>query len=94
MGDNMRNEEIKVLIDLLGENEVVVYFVTKKGIGRTMYCTRDLQLIPENQQDGINDPKLNGDLIVAVYDFDNCDWRSFRKDAVFEYKVIAVDYDL
>lgn len=85
----MQNSEIKILADLLEENEVAVYFVTKKGIDRAMNCTRDLQLVPEDQQDGIDDPKLNGDSIIAVYDFDNSDWRSFRKDAVFGYKVIA-----
>lgn len=82
----MEITRINELITLLETEEVAVSFITKKGIARTMVCTRDLTRVPDDVKDGINDPKLNGDKIVAVYDFDNSAWRSFRKDAVTHFK--------
>jgi hypothetical protein len=81
----------KLIEDLNTADEVVVTFTTKKGLVRTMNCTTNEYNIPKEELDGRNDPKLNGEAIVAVYDYDNSAWRAFRKDAVISYKVITWD---
>lgn len=91
----LHKDNMKINIDdlntALETNDVVVKFKTKKGLERAMLCTRDLSVIPDNQHDGINDPVLNGDSIVAVYDYDNSAWRAFRKDAVTSYEIDVYD---
>jgi hypothetical protein len=73
------------LLDLLETfKNVYVTFRTKRGNERTMHCSRALEHVP---QEGKNDFRLNGPDIIAVYDYQNSAWRSFRKDSVlyFEY---------
>ena len=47
-----------------------------------MNCTRI------NDKPGIDNPKLNGLDIIAVFDHLVNEWRAFRKDSVIEFKVI------
>jgi hypothetical protein len=63
---------------------VFVTFRTKRGYERTMECSRSVHCVP---QDGKDDPKLNNDKIIAVYDYQNSAWRSFRKDSVLYFEV-------
>ena len=66
---------------------VMVTFVTAAGTERVMGCTRNLDAVPEEKREGINNKKLNGDHLVCVYDFQNSGWRSFRKDSVAGFYV-------
>ena len=66
---------------------VLVKYITKKFTHRLMDCTRCLDVLNEDIRDGINTPKLNGELIIAVYDWDNSDWRAFRSDSVISWRI-------
>jgi len=67
---------------------VEVCYHTKRGTNRVMRCSRRLDAVPLEQHSGINDPRLNGPDIICVYDFDNSDWRSFRKDSISTYTLL------
>lgn len=69
------------------KQHVFVKYITKKFTYRLMNCTRLLGVLPDDMKDGINIPKLNGELIIPVYDWDNRDWRSFRWDSVKEWRI-------
>ncbi len=71
---------------------VKVLFKTKMGKERMMFCTRYLSAIPEADHDGINDFRLNHESIIAVYDFQNSGWRSFRKDSVISFEATTEAY--
>lgn len=86
----MINEQlIESLLYALETNfEVDVTFTTKLGKTRVMRCSRYLPAIPEDQHEGEHDFRLNHESIIAVYDFQNSAWRSFRKDSVISFEVI------
>ena len=64
--------------------DVYVTFTTKRGTERTMHCSRKSDVVP---QEGRDDFRLNGPAIMAVYDYQNSAWRSFRKDSVISFEV-------
>lgn len=64
--------------------DVYVTFTTKRGTERTMHCSRKPDAVP---QEGRDDFRLNGPAIMAVYDYQNSAWRSFRKDSVISFEV-------
>lgn len=76
-----------LLNDLNDEDLVLVTFRTKAGYDRIMGCTKRLGAIPAESHDGRFDPKLNHESIICVYDFQNSDWRAFRKDSVISYTI-------
>lgn len=74
----------KHLLNLLEQREhVYITFLTKRNTEREMHCSRAISYVP---QDGKDDPKLNHESIIAVYDYQNSAWRSFRKDSVLYYE--------
>lgn len=86
----MNTPLIDSLITALENSQFVnVTFNTKAGHVRTMKCTRVLEYVPENERDGINNSKLNGPLIVCVWDYQNSAFRSFRKDSVISFEVVV-----
>lgn len=66
-------------------NHVEVVFTTKRGTIRAMDCSKN-NTVP---LEGRDEPKLIHPSIIAVYDYQNSAWRSFRKDSVISYKVIS-----
>jgi hypothetical protein len=64
--------------------DVYVTFTTKRGTERTMHCSRKSDDVPA---EGRDDFRLNGPDIIAVYDYQNTAWRSFRKDSVISFEV-------
>ena len=83
----MNNIDDKLLDDLNNNSTVCVDFVTKTGKTRRMLCTRLLSAIPVEQHNGIYDKRLNGKVIVAVYDLEIKEWRAFRWDSVIVWKI-------
>jgi hypothetical protein len=77
---------MKILLEKLENGTVVVKFITKKNIVRTMACTRSLSRIPDSQHEGVNTPVLNRPGIVCVYDLLIKDWRAFRLDSIISYE--------
>jgi len=66
-------------------SSVDVTFTTKRGSERVMRCSR----VPKDvDMTGRDDPKLNHPSIIAVYDYQNSAWRSFRKDSVISFEVV------
>ena len=74
------------VLDQFGPGKVLkVTFTKKDGSERVMVCTRDHELIPEDDlpkyvKEGTEPPKENVQ-ICNVYEIDN-GWRSFRYDSV------------
>lgn len=68
---------------LESQENVYVTFTTKRGVERTMHCSRASNVPIQ----GKDDPKLNHPSIIAVYDYQNSAWRSFRKDSVISFVV-------
>jgi hypothetical protein len=82
--DNL-NEEIKALIEK-SPKPVTVTFIKKDGTERTMKCTRNLKLIPEDKHPkGVK--KETGD-VLPVFDLDKNDWRSFDLNDVVDTAVV------
>lgn len=84
----MQKDRIKFLEQDLEKLILKVTFLTKAGHYREMRCTRNLNLIPISDRTGIDNPKLNGPLIICAYDYQNSDWRAFRKDMVTAVELI------
>jgi hypothetical protein len=77
---------MNLLLEKLENGTVVVKFTTKKGIVRSMACTRSPARIPTEQHPGVETPELNQPGIVCVYDLLIKDWRAFRMDSVISYE--------
>lgn len=75
--DMLNREE---LIHIIRQRETLVTFIKKNGDERVMRCTLCEDDIPEHRMPG-NISKISED-VIAVYDLDNKDWRSFRIDAI------------
>jgi hypothetical protein len=73
------------LKNLLHEREVVVEFVKKDGTMRKMTCTLSENKIPSEKMPK-NAEKTKNEEILAVFDVENQDWRSFRWDSVKNFK--------
>jgi len=90
----MNTEYIDKLLETLETNPLVsVVFTTKAGTERTMECSRLNLYVPEELYDGRFNFRLNGPDIICVFDYQNSDWRAFRKDSVISYKVLDWNED-
>ena len=86
-------KQLNNLMSALDHTDLVsVKFYTKKNKIRVMDCTRNLQSIPVEKQDGINTAKLQHHEVICVYDLLVGDWRSFRIDSVISYNDIMVTH--
>ena len=81
-------KNLMLLNALESHRTVAVQFRTKAGTVRNMACTRLLEAVPEEQQDGIYTTKLNGPDIVSVYDHLIKEWRAFRWDSVIAFEPV------
>ena len=68
--------------DYLSHGETITVTFTKKdGTERTMLCTRNMNLIPEEQHPkGTGKPKSQW--IITVFDLEKGEWRSFNESSV------------
>ena len=75
----------KWLTKLLAEYVVEVTFTKKDGTERVMNCTLHEDFLPETTGAG---RAVNED-VLAVFDTDVEDWRSFRWDSIKSIKVVV-----
>lgn len=71
----------KWLHDLLRSGNTKVTFVKKDGTEREMLCTLKENLIPEEMKPKGTGKEKNDD-VLAVFDVEKQEWRSFRYDSV------------
>ena len=80
----MSNVDFDTLKNLLHTNVVEVVFTKVNGEKRVMKCTLQESFLPEHN--GNSDRKKNEN-VLAVFDIDSNDWRSFRFDSVISYNI-------
>ena len=69
------------LVDLLHTNEISLTFTKKDGTDRVMNATLMESRVVKYQKKTEREKELNEE-IVAVFDLDKQEWRSFRLDSV------------
>lgn len=79
-----------LLETLLQEVAIVTFRKRTTGEIRTMPCTRNLNLVPEDMLPKGNDKQRNPD-IIKVYSLDRNNWRSFYKQDVIDIKKVNED---
>lgn len=87
--NNQNVEELRKehIANLLRRGIVNVLFLKKDGSKRNMVCTLKEEFIPtEKHPKGSN--KVENEEVVAVFDTEKNDWRSFRYDSVIQYYLI------
>jgi len=80
-------ERKSILLHLLHDNIVEVKFIKADGTDRTMMCTLKPGLIPEHKRyfkEEDDNRKDNPD-VIAVYDIEKEDWRSFKVKSVYSF---------
>ena len=78
----MNRKEMK---DALHQEICVVEFVKVNGDSRTMVCTLKESLLPENVN-VVVPHKQENEAVLAVWDIQAEDWRSFRIDSVKSFR--------
>jgi hypothetical protein len=79
------------LKEKLNSSICLVKFTKIDGSERIMRCTLREDLLP-NSDDVVSDKQIKrkiNEAVQAVFDLDNKDWRSFRKDSVIEFEVLS-----
>lgn len=72
----------KSVISRLQKGVVGVTFTKKDGTERTMMCTLDVGVIPNEFAPKGEDKRVKNDEALAVFDVEKEGWRSFRWDSV------------
>ena len=70
--------EVAELKEALRENIVSVLFEKKDGTERSMRCTLNSIVIPEDKRPKGTDERVANDSVLPVFDIDIMEWRSFR----------------
>ena len=85
---------VEMLTRYLYEGHVTVVFTKKDGSERTMTCTKQLALIPQEKHPkttvvnealvvtAIKTPREHDPELITVFDVEKQDWRSFRYTTV------------
>ena len=89
MSKSTTSPSIESLEELLKTTAVTVEFKkVSDGSIRTMICTKNFELIPEEDYPvQETSPAAKNDDIIRVYDMESMAWRSFRKDSVIKFDV-------
>jgi hypothetical protein len=77
----------EVILDALHTGICIVTFTKKNGDERVMSCTLNEEFLPEqiDLEEAIQKKVPNPD-VLAVWDTDIGEWRSFRWDSVKDFK--------
>ena len=83
---------------MLTEDILLVTFTKKNGDSREMYCTLQDEFIPEHKKyfSESNSKKQKILEVLAVFDMERADWRSFRMDAITAFEIVKeelLDFD-
>ena len=89
---------------MLAEDILLVTFTKKNGDSREMYCTLQDEFVPdhkkyfsENESSKRAAPSdAESPQVVAVYDMEKADWRSFRMDSITTFEIVreeTLDFD-
>jgi len=86
---------------LLAEDILLVTFTKKNGDLREMYCTLQDEFVPEHKKyfsDKITRREATsaGHEVLAVFDMEKADWRSFRMDSIAALEIVreeTLDFD-
>ena len=81
---------------MLTEDILLVTFTKKNGDLREMYCTLQDELIPEHKkyfsENEVGTRRalagVDSSQVVAVYDMEKADWRSFRIDSITAFEIV------
>jgi len=85
--DNFTNREY--LRQLLAHSTMRIVFTKRDGTERTLICTRDMNLVPEeNHPKGV---KREAPDSLPVWSILDEGWRSFRFDAVKDVETVQLD---
>ena len=73
---------------MLAQSTMRIVFTKRDGTERTLICTRDMALIPEeNHPKGVKTESLDS---MPVWSIKDEGWRSFRLDAVTLVQTICI----
>lgn len=75
-------------INLLKNNILFVTFTKRDGERREMKCTLKKDLLPPVPVDYTPRKKAINPYVVAVWDLDKNEWRSFQVDSVIKYEIV------
>lgn len=77
----------------LSRSVAEITFTKTDGSIREMRCTLMSDYLPEKQIEETvrHVPRRENDSVLAVWDIDNQDWRSFRLDSITDIQYIGVD---
>ncbi len=73
---------------LLAHSTMRIVFTKRDGTERTLICTRDMNMIPEeNHPKGVKTESLDS---LPVWSIEDKGWRSFRVDAVTVVQTVHI----
>ena len=82
---NLNRED---LINLLKKTEVIVTFTKADGTEREMHCTLQQHMLPvrEEVEGEVKKERKVNESVIAAFDLQKMEWRSFRIDSVKSYE--------
>jgi len=84
---NVQSFSLDKLVENLHSEVYNVSFTKKDGTVRNMKCTLRADYLPSKvESESTSTKKVNPD-VLAVWDLEKSEWRSFRKDSVIDYHV-------
>jgi hypothetical protein len=82
--DDLAKMQRNILISSLRGGAVNVIFTKKDGTERIMNCTLNEKFIPKEKAPK-NTGKKESEDVIAVFDLDKNDWRSFRIENLVQF---------
>jgi|LauGreDrversion4_2_1035121.scaffolds.fasta_scaffold3761010_1 hypothetical protein len=75
------------LINLLKKTEVIVAFTKADGTERELHCTLQSHLLPVREvvEGEVKKERKVNESVIAAFDLQKMEWRSFRIDSVKYY---------
>jgi hypothetical protein len=91
------DEKREYMNHMLTEDILMVKFTKKNGNPRKMYCTLQDEFVPEHKKYfSESNTRKNNLEVLAVFDMEKADWRSFRMDSITAFEIVreeSLDFD-
>ena len=86
-------EQKDILAELLESHVLDVEFIKVNGERRAMTCTLIDDFIPAHKRyfDDDKENRQSNPSVLAVFDLDKDDWRSFRVNSVYSFSISGTD---